>query len=277
MAARAVAVRAVAVVTGTVVVVTVTVVAGGDGGGGGGDGGGGDGGGGGCGRRRGRRWCGVAAKGWVAAAPAAADGGGSGGGAGRIVAAKRDLHGVAAARRCASSRRGSSPIAPRDDRAVGAPRGKGGASREDFDKAAARRCAGPAVGSWYPTRRSSRRRATRQRRSTVEDFGKAAARRCAAPAGAAIPHETIEPSACNAAKAAPVEKISVKPLPDGAPVPPEPAITPRDDRAVGMQRGKGVPSREDFGKAAARRCAGTAVVAIPHETIEPSACNAAKA
>ena len=35
------------------------------------------------------------------------------------------------------------------------------------------------------------------------------------------PHETIVPSARLAAKARAVEKISVKPLPDGAPVPPE--------------------------------------------------------
>ena len=39
------------------------------------------------------------------------------------------------------------------------------------------------------------------------------------------------------------------------------AGTPRGDRAVGAQRGKGAASREDFGEADARRSAGPAIVA----------------
>ena len=69
----------------------------------------------------------------------------------------------------------------------------------------------------------------------------------------------------------------MKPVPEGAPLPPDDKRSPTNDRAVALQRRKGGVSREDLGEARAGGSAATSGPRGPQTAIEPSLFNAAKA
>ena len=166
---------------------------------------------------------------------------------------------------------------PRGDRAVGGQRGKGVAIREDSSEAGARRCAGGmtprddrAVGGQPPESRRLLKPhetiapavgyPTSQRGKGVvasrEDFGKAAAsRRLCRTAGAAITPRDDRAAGALRGKGVFSRVDFDKAAARRRAATAKATITPRDDRAVGGQRGKGVVSRVDFGKAGARWCA----------------------